>query len=60
MNKGVKDLADNWDDWSAILKNSSKGSDEYYKTSEKVRDTLADLLDTSADYISLDFVDSLA
>lgn len=60
MNQGVEDLADNWKDWSDILKKSSKGSDEYYEASKKTKAAMSDLLDISSDFISLDFVDTLA
>lgn len=60
MNKGVEDLADNWKDWSDILKKSSKGSNEYYEASKKTKAAMSDLLDISSDFISLDFVDTLA
>ena len=60
MNKGVEDLADNWKDWSDILKKSSKGSEEYLKAMRNTKDAMADLLDLSSDYISSDFVDTLA
>lgn len=59
MNKGIEDLADNWDDWSNILKNSSKGSEEYSDTLSEVKDAMSDLLDISSDFISADFIDSL-
>ena len=60
MNKAVDSLADNWSDWSSVLKNSSKGSEEYYGAVQDVKDTMSDLLDISSDYIDIDFVDSLA
>ena len=60
MNKGVKSLADNWEEWSDILKNSSKGSEEYCDALNNTRDAMSDLLDISSDYMSADFVDSLA
>lgn len=59
MNKGIEDLADNWDDWSDILKNSSKGSEEYSDTLSEVKNAMSDLLDISSDFISADFIDSL-
>lgn len=60
MTKGVEQLADNWEDWSSILKKSSKGSEEYFKAAEGTKDALSDLLDISTEFIDLDFVDTLA
>ena len=57
MNIGVKSLSDNWKDWSSILKNSSKGSEEYFQASNGLREALADIFDVSKDYISLNMVD---
>lgn len=56
MNDGIDDLADNWEDWSDILKNSSESSEEYAEALKGTREALADVLDTSEDYISKDFV----
>ena len=60
MNGAVETLADNWEDWSSILKKSSRGSQEYFKASVGVQKALADLFDVSEDYISLDLVDKFA
>lgn len=60
MNGAVETLADNWEDWSSILKKSSRGSQEYFKASVGVKKALADLFDVSEDYISLDLVDEFA
>ena len=60
MTNGVDALANNWEDWSSILKKSSKGSQEYFKASQEVKDAMSDLLDISSDFIDTDFVDSLA
>jgi TP901 family phage tail tape measure protein len=59
MNIGVKSLADNWENWSSILRKSSEGSEEYFEAANGTKEALADLLDVSKDYISLDFIDSL-
>ena len=60
MTNGVDALANNWEDWSSILKKSSKGSQEYFKASQEVKDAMSDLLDISSDFIDTDFVDNLA
>lgn len=56
MNDAVKKLADNWEDWSDILKNSSNMSEEYTNAMGDTRETIADLLDISKDYVSEDFI----
>lgn len=56
MNEGIDELADGWEDWSDILKNSSRSSEEYAEALSNTREALADILDTSKDYISEDFV----
>ena len=60
LNAGVESLSSNWENWSSILQKSSKGSEEYFQAANGTREALADLFDVSKDYISLDFVDSLA
>ena len=56
MNDAVDKLADNWKNWSDILKNSSDMSEEYADTMGEARETVADLLDISKDYVSEDFI----
>ena len=56
MNQGIEDLADGWEDWSDILKNSSRESEEYAEALSNTQEALADILDTSVDYVSEDFV----
>jgi hypothetical protein len=56
MNKGIDTLADNFDDWNDILKNSSKGSMEYSKALSGMKSALGDILDVNSDLISSDFV----
>lgn len=57
MNKAIDTLADNFKDWKDILKKSSKTSQEYAEAMFNIKDALADVYDTSADYISHDFID---
>jgi TP901 family phage tail tape measure protein len=56
MNKGVDSLSKNWDEWSDILKNSSKTSEEYTDAMSGAKEAMADLLDVTEDFISDDFV----
>lgn len=56
MNDAIDTLANNWEDWSSILENSSDGSEEYAEAMRGVIDAVADLLDISSDYVSSDFV----
>lgn len=56
MNKGVETLADNFEDWNDILKNSSKGSMEYAKAMSGMKKAVADVLDVESDMISNDFI----
>lgn len=60
MNKGVESLSKNWKNWSDMLKNSSKGSKEYYDALDDTKEALSDLLNISEDFIDDKFVDSLA
>ena len=60
MNGAVETLADNWKEWSEILRTSSVGSEEYYQAQLGVKKALADLFDVSEDYISLELVDEFA
>ena len=55
MNRGIETLADNWEDWSSILKKSDKGSEEYSKTIIGLKKSLSDILGVSEDWISSDF-----
>lgn len=56
MNQGIDDLAEGWEDWSDVLKNSSETSEEYAEALSNTKEALADILDTSVDYVSEDFV----
>ena len=60
MNQGVETLSGNWKTWSKILKKGSEGADEHRKAVEGTRKAIANLADVSEDYVSLDFVESLA
>ena len=56
MNKAIDNLADSYEDWIDIIKNSSKTSQEYAEAMYGMKDALADVYDTSMDYISNDFI----
>lgn len=56
LNRGVEELGSNWENWSDILKNSDAGSQEYSQALDGVKNSLADIADTSAEYITNDFV----
>ena len=57
MNKGIDKLADGFEDWSDVLKKSSKTSYEYAEAMMGMKDALADVLDVESDLISSDFVE---
>lgn len=56
MNNGMDELVSNWEDWSDILNNSSKESEEYAEVMTSVKSVLSDVLGVSEDFISNDFV----
>ena len=59
MNRGIESLADGWEDWSDVLKKSSKESQEYWEALKDTQDALADLLDVEEDakkYFDDDFI----
>lgn len=56
MNNGMDELVSNWEDWSDILNNSSKESEEYAEVMTSVKSALSDVLGVSEDFISNDFV----
>lgn len=56
MNKAIDLLVDNFKDWKDIITKSSETSQEYAEAMYGMRDALADVYDTSMDYVSNDFV----
>ena len=56
MNKGVKKLADGFDDWKDILKKSSRESAEYAEALWEMKDALGDILDVEKDLVSEEFI----
>jgi hypothetical protein len=59
MNKGVETLNSNWEEWSDILKKSSKESEEYAKAMQGTRGALSDILDISEEFIDVDLIETL-
>lgn len=66
LNAAVEDLADNCDDYIDTLKKFQKASDKNDKITisqtssfKKMKKSLADLLNTSEEFIDLDFVDAI-
>lgn len=57
MNRGVDKLADGFEDWNSVLKNSDKTSAEYSEAMAGMKDALGDVLDVESDLISSDFVE---
>lgn len=59
MNKGLKTLNENWEDWSKILKKGDKTTTDYIDTMQDVEDVIADLVGASEDLdLSQEFFDS--
>jgi len=59
LNRGIKTLHDNWEEWSDILNNTDHGMQDYAETLNDARDALADMVGAiDADAISLDFLDN--
>ena len=56
LNKAIDTLADNYKDWSDIIKKSKDYSQEYAEAMYGMRDAIADVYDVSIDYISNDFI----
>jgi TP901 family phage tail tape measure protein len=58
MNKAIDTLADNIDDWSSVLKKSSKSSQEFGEALSGVADALGDIFGIDSTYIDSDFITS--
>lgn len=59
MNKGLKTLNENWEDWSKTLKKGDKTTTDYIDTMQDVEDVIADLVGASEDLdLSQEFFDS--
>lgn len=58
MNKGVKELVDNWADYKKVLQSSEKGTEDYADAALKTKKALAQLLGvTNEDFIPEDFLE---
>lgn len=57
MNRGVESLSDNFKDWNDIMKKSTKSSKEYSDAINKMRSSVADVLDVEEDAVSNDFLE---
>ena len=51
MNRGVKSLVDNWDDWKKILKSTNKDTLDWAKTAKECTKVVADLTGASEDLV---------
>lgn len=56
MNQGIDKLANGLEDWSSILSNSSKGSEEYSVAMSSMKDAMSDVLGVSEEFLSDDFI----
>lgn len=56
MNKGVESLAENFEEWNDVLKNSDKSSEEYCKALNDMKDAVSDLLDVEEDAVDSEFI----
>lgn len=56
MNRGIKSLAEGFDEWEDVLTKSSKSSEEYYDALDNVKDAAADLLDVDKSAINSEFI----
>ena len=58
MNKGLKELVDNWDEYKKTLTSAQKGTQAYAETALNTKKALAQMLGLlSTDYIPEDFLD---
>ena len=51
MNRGVKSLVDNWDDWKKTLKSTNKDTLDWAKTAKECTKVVADLTGASEDLV---------
>lgn len=58
MNKGLKELVDNWDEYKKTLTSAQKGTQAYAEAALKTKESLAQMLGVlSEDYIPDDFLE---
>lgn len=58
MNDGIETLAENWDNWSDILKHSSKTSEEYGEAIGGVRKSMSQILGVEESAFTNDFLEN--
>jgi hypothetical protein len=58
MNDGIDTLANNWENWSSILKESSESSEEYAGAIIGMKHAIGELLDISSEFVSSEFLTS--
>ena len=56
MNKGISKLAEGFEEWNSVLENSDESSEEYAEAMEQMKDAMSDVLGTSEEFISNDFI----
>lgn len=56
LNQGVDKLANGFEDWSSILKESDASSEEYCEALDGMKNAMSDILDISEDFLSDDFL----
>ena len=56
MNQGIQKLSEGFEEWSDILKNSDESSEEYCDALTSMKDAVSDLLGTSEEFVSNDFL----
>jgi hypothetical protein len=56
MNKGIEDLSGGYEEWVSVLRKSDKASQEFSKAMNSTKKAVADVLDTSEDFISDNFI----
>ena len=56
MNDGIDLLANNWEEWTSVLNDSTASAEEYAKAAAGMKDAMANLLDINKDFISSNFI----
>ena len=56
LNKGIDSLENNFKDWSDVIKKSDKTSQEYSEAMNGMKDAMSDVLGTSEDFLTDDFI----
>ena len=56
MNQGIEKLSEGFEDWSDVLNNSDKSSEEYSEAMTGMKDAMSDVLGVSEDFLSDGFI----